>query len=342
MFVPASDPTQQEINKEMKWRRIFCWFLFGLLIVVVCADLAGAQTITTNPQNVSVPAGQTATFSVAFTNGGVCHSVWYATNGIGNVYGPTSASPIVYSVPNVTLSMNGASIQVILFSCTQGNLDPLSATAILTVTPSVPLTSITISPSAPTIAVGAMQAFTAIGNYQDGSTQNITTSVVWSSDTPNVLTVLASGGVATGVAVGTANVSASLNGVLASTLVTVDLSSVTLTFNTNSKAVFDTGAAILPGPIAVSQTAGSTTLPAGTITSDGSGNLSGSLTINLNPQYLTSGNIVLSFGLSIIPNVINYPVAASEFTHGATGLTLDLVLYKNNLDIKSQTLGFTP
>ena len=331
--------------------RVLKLFVLPVLLVLFSAVRSEAQTITQQPANVSVPAGQTAVFTIS-VSGGPCESVWYSSSPlIGNHYGPgDSASPISYEIPNTTTAMNGATVQAIIFDCAGGSAEPLSSTATLSVTPSAPLASITVTPSAPTIAVGAMQAFTATGHYSDGSTSNLTTSATWASDTPTVASVIP-GGVVTAVAVGTANISATLAGVTASAPVTVDLSSVTLTLNTtnntsgkaNSALLFDNGAAILPGPIAISQAAGSTTLPAGTITSDANGNLSGSLTINANPQYLdANGNVVLTFGLSVIPNAITYPVPASEFSHGATGLTLNLILYKNNLDIKSQTIGFTP
>ena len=78
------------------------------------------------------------------------------------------------------------------------------------------------------------------------------------------------------------------------------------------------------------------------IISDASGNLSGSITVNVNPQYLDSnGNVDLTFGIPAIPNLVTYPVPV-EFQQGATGLTLDLVLYKKALVVKSQTIALTP
>src|SRR5437870_180742 len=43
------------------------------------------------------------------------------------------------------------------------------------------LTSIAITPVAPTILSGATQQFTATGTYSDGSTQNITSQAGWTS-----------------------------------------------------------------------------------------------------------------------------------------------------------------
>ena len=96
------------------------------------------------------------------------------------------------------------------------------------VTVSAP-TSITVTPASPSINAGNTQGMTATGNYAGGGTQNLSTQVTWSSGTPGVATV-SSAGVVTGVASGTSTISATLNGVTGSTVVTVAaLSSITVT-----------------------------------------------------------------------------------------------------------------
>jgi uncharacterized protein YjdB len=63
------------------------------------------------------------------------------------------------------------------------------------------------------MAVGSTQQFTATGTYWDGSTQNITNQVTWTSDTPAVITVNSSG-LATCVSNGNdASITASMDGV---------------------------------------------------------------------------------------------------------------------------------
>jgi len=124
---------------------------------------------------------------------------------------------------------------------------------------------------------------------------------------------------------------------------TVVLPTVTLGINSFSKAIYDDLSAILPGSITVSQLQNPTsTVGIGTITSDSAGNLSGSLTIN--PNWIdANGNLIFLFGLPLVPNVISYPVPVGEFQHGSTGLTINLVLFKQGpLAIKSQTLAVTP
>jgi nidogen-like/uncharacterized protein DUF11/Big-like domain-containing protein/List-Bact-rpt repeat protein len=65
---------------------------------------------------------------------------------------------------------------------------------------SVTLQSITVAPTMASIAVGAMQPFTATGHFSDGSTGPVT--VTWSSGNTAIATINANSGVATGVTAG--------------------------------------------------------------------------------------------------------------------------------------------
>ena len=88
-----------------------------------------------------------------------------------------------------------------------------------TVTPAT-LQSIAVTPSNPSIAKGTTQQLTATGTYSDSTTQDITSQVTWASDTVSVATV-SSSGLATAAGTGTADISASMNGVTGSTKLTV-------------------------------------------------------------------------------------------------------------------------
>ncbi len=81
----------------------------------------------------------------------------------------------------------------------------LSDSTALTVVPAN-LISISISPATASIAVGTTLQFTAVGSFDDGSTQ-LLTSVTWSSSAPNASTVNSSG-LATAVGTGTTTISA--------------------------------------------------------------------------------------------------------------------------------------
>ena len=69
------------------------------------------------------------------------------------------------------------------------------------------LVSIALAPATANVAVGATQQLTATGTYEDGSTAPITTGLTWASSAGNVATVSATG-LVTGVAAGTANITA--------------------------------------------------------------------------------------------------------------------------------------
>jgi hypothetical protein len=86
------------------------------------------------------------------------------------------------------------------------------------------LLSITVSPTNPSIGVGATQQFTATGTYSDNSTQNLTTAVTWSSAAQSVATIsnaAGSKGIATSVAAGTTTITAVSGSILGTTVLTV-------------------------------------------------------------------------------------------------------------------------
>ena len=99
----------------------------------------------------------------------------------------------------------------------------ISASFPLTVTSAV-LVSIEVTPTNPSIANGTTEQFTATGVFSDGTTQNLTSQVAWSSSSAGVATVSnAAGtqGLATGVSPGTSIITAALDAVSGNTTLTV-------------------------------------------------------------------------------------------------------------------------
>src|SRR5216117_1995631 len=82
------------------------------------------------------------------------------------------------------------------------------------------LTSITLSPAAASVPVNTTQQFTATGNYNDGSTRDLTALVTWGSSSTAVATVDGNG-LVTAVAAGSTNISATLGSISNSTSLTV-------------------------------------------------------------------------------------------------------------------------
>jgi uncharacterized protein YjdB len=94
---------------------------------------------------------------------------------------------------------------------------------------------ITVTPVNQTIPIGWHQRFTATGAFTDGTTQDISSSVQWTSDNSNVATIGSSNGVGLGVNQGNANITAafsfagaSATGATPLTVSSATLSSITL------------------------------------------------------------------------------------------------------------------
>jgi uncharacterized protein YjdB len=98
------------------------------------------------------------------------------------------------------------------------------------------LSTVTVTPSTPSIAIGKTQQMIATGTYDNSSTDNITDSASWASSDTSIATV-SSTGLVTGVAQGSATISATLDGISGSTTVTVtvaNLSSISITPSSKS------------------------------------------------------------------------------------------------------------
>lgn len=105
-----------------------------------------------------------------------------------------------------------------LFSaCGSGSFAPGIGNASLS---SSSLQSIQVAPPQPSIIMGQDQQFTAIGLYHDGSSKDITSSVVWASSNTSVAKISGSGFAKSGT-MGSATISATLSGVTGDSTLTV-------------------------------------------------------------------------------------------------------------------------
>lgn len=124
----------------------------------------------------------------------------------------------------VTLEVNGSTLASV--TDTSGNMTGDTGMYFVDSTPDAPpltdvifdnyvagqitgptLTSISVNPSSAAVAPGSSQQFTATGKYTDGSTADITNSVIWSSSNPSVATVNGNG-LASGASIGSATITA--------------------------------------------------------------------------------------------------------------------------------------
>jgi Bacterial Ig-like domain (group 2) len=166
-------------------------------------------SIAVTPANASIPAGgvqqftATGTYSDNSTKNVTNSVTWSSTN--------TAAATITSSGLGTGVAPGSATI-----TATSG---AISGSTGLTVT-AVTLVSIAVTPVSPSIAKGATQQFTATGTYSDRSTENLTSSVTWTSGTTSVATI-SSSGLATGTGGGSTSIGAALGGISNSTTLTV-------------------------------------------------------------------------------------------------------------------------
>ena len=178
---------------------------------------ATLQSITVTPPTASIAAGTTQQFTATghFSDG--------SSQNITTTSTWTSSNTAAATVSNASGSQGLATAVAAGSATITATSGSVSGSGALTVTPAV-LVSISISPQSPTITVGSTQQFTATGKFSDNSTQDITTSVTWNSDTPSVATIsntAGSQGLATAIAAGSATISASENSISSSTELTV-------------------------------------------------------------------------------------------------------------------------
>ena len=102
---------------------------------------------------------------------------------------------------------------VVLTGCTVGANNPVKDKT---------LSSITVTPAYPSIAVSTTQQFTATGTYSDGTTKDIASSVTWTASDPSVTFSSTTSGLATGtIAGGPFTINAKLGLISNSTTLTV-------------------------------------------------------------------------------------------------------------------------
>ena len=174
---------------------------------------AGLLSIAVTPSNPSFGAGATQQFYATGTFSG--GSTYDLTRSV--VW--SSTSPTVATISNVAGTQGLATASVAGTTTIKAVSGKISGSTLLTVSPS--LLSIKVTPTASSIALGTGQQFTATGNYSDGSTQNLTNAVIWSSSATNVATINGAG-LATTVATGTTTINATSGSVTTSTTLSVN------------------------------------------------------------------------------------------------------------------------
>lgn len=179
--------------------------------------------------------------------------------------------------------------------------------------PSPALQSIAVTAASASVAAGLTDQMTATGTFSDGSTQNLTSTVVWTSGVPASATIVSSG-LATAVATGTSVITAASGNISGQATLTITaplLKSIGVTATSASVAAGLTDQMTATGTftdkstqnLTASVTWNSTTSSVATIAASGlastlvegtslitasSSGVSGSLTLTVNPPALVS------------------------------------------------------
>lgn len=191
--------------------------LLATVVVVACTACNGffvdpvLTSVQVGPAGVTLLVGATQQYQATGTyNDGSVKSlssiVW-------------SSSPTTSASISTTGLVKGIAAGAVTITASSGTV---SGTATLTVQ-TAPLQSISISPTNPTKSLssgGVTQQFTATGKYTDGTSQDITSTVTWTSTVPTVATIDASG-LATGIKVGTTSIQATTSNIVGFTNMSV-------------------------------------------------------------------------------------------------------------------------
>ena len=135
----------------------------------------------------------------------------------------SSETESVATISNVTGSNGLATSSAAGLTKITATSGTISGSTTLTVTPAT-LVSISVLPANPSIALGTHQQFTALGTFTDNTTQDITTSVDWTSSDNSIATIgdtAGSKGLATALAAGSTTIVASSGSISGSTILTV-------------------------------------------------------------------------------------------------------------------------
>jgi len=178
----------------------------GSTSVTVTAPTITSISITPDDMTLAIGVGQQYVASAIYSDGSIQDLVtgvqWTSSN--------TTVATIDGNGLATTLASGDTTITATVGSFTDSS--------VITVVPAH-LQSITLSPTNVTMPASTLQQFTAVGNFDDGSTQ-VLVSAAWLSSSPGVLTIDGNG-LATAVSAGTTTVSVTSGSVSASTSVTV-------------------------------------------------------------------------------------------------------------------------
>src|ERR1700730_4838873 len=179
----------------------------GTAMLTVTSPVLASVAVT--PANASIAAGERQQFTATGT---------YSDGSVQNLTNAatwTSSGPAIASV-----SPSGAAVALAVGTATiSATAGSFTGTGRLTVTPPVVI-GLNVVPATLSMVLGSSRQFQAIATLSDGTTQDMTGTVAWSSTDPNIATV-SSGGLASAAQVGSTTILAQSNGLTGSAQITV-------------------------------------------------------------------------------------------------------------------------
>jgi trimeric autotransporter adhesin len=167
-------------------------------------------SLAVSPQNPTVPFGDSQQFTATETLAN------------GSTSDVTNMVTWVSSAPKIATITTGGMVSSLAQGTTHisATLGSHKASTLLTIAPAA-LTALTLTPASAKIAKYTDQQFTAMGSFTNGSTQNISGQVTWSSSQSTIASVNKSGLVVAGSVAGNTVITASMNNLSASAKLTV-------------------------------------------------------------------------------------------------------------------------
>lgn len=202
------------------WKRQTCrhWRTCCAAVLVVSALACGGSffvspdtvvSITLSPTSPTLLLGSTEQFAATGTTAGG------STKDVSALATWSSSNSAVAAISSDgLLTARSAGTTTVTASFQRGSAQTVAAVS------SATLTALTLSPANTSIVVGATSQYTATGVFSDGSTQNLTGTVTWSSSNGNVATI-STAGLATGISAGSTTITAASGSISAQTTLTV-------------------------------------------------------------------------------------------------------------------------
>jgi hypothetical protein len=220
-----------DVSSKKLIQRVGAWFFLLTLIVLTssCGGGGGTSSSSANLDNLLL---KSISISAPSTTAPIGLSIQLTATGNYYIGGPAGMTNLVTwsSTSNASITssgvLQGISVGTAVVSANYNGMIstfsiPVTAAQLQTI--SISATTTDLAPVNFNSRAGYSQSLSATGSYTDGSSQNITNEVTWSSNNTSVATVSSgnTGGIVTGVAAGSSIIQATLSGVTASEAFTV-------------------------------------------------------------------------------------------------------------------------